>query len=338
MSHHLDSPQAREDVRLDLTDVYVFRGATGTALVMNVNHSLAPEITGKPAQPGFHPEARYEFHLDLDGDARPDLTFRVTFGDPGTGGGQTLQLDKVIGGAAEPLATGATGAEVTATGLRAWAGRAGDPFWIDGTVLGAIGAAFATGTRADLGRWTPAEAKNAFAGQTVYSIVLEVDDALLAPARSGDRVGIWGLTSLATDDGGWRPINRFGHPMMQPLFTQQDGDLGDRLNSTDPADDVAAHAERLTGMVAAVVGAYGTAADPRAYAEAVVARLLPDVMPYTIGSPGVYGFGEWNGRSLLDNTPDVMFSLATNTAFSIGLTADAVTARPGTAFPYVATA
>ena len=26
MSHHLDSPIARQDIRLDITDLYVFRG------------------------------------------------------------------------------------------------------------------------------------------------------------------------------------------------------------------------------------------------------------------------------------------------------------------------
>ena len=30
MSHHLDSPIARQDIRLDITDLYVFRGEVGT--------------------------------------------------------------------------------------------------------------------------------------------------------------------------------------------------------------------------------------------------------------------------------------------------------------------
>jgi hypothetical protein len=42
-----------------------------------------------------------------------------------------------------------------------------------------------------------------------------------------------------------------------------------------------------------------------------------------------------NGRSLTDNAPDVMFSLATNTAFTIGLTKDSITAKPSNRFPYV---
>ena len=34
MSHHLDSPLARQDIRLDITDLYLFRGEIGTVFVI----------------------------------------------------------------------------------------------------------------------------------------------------------------------------------------------------------------------------------------------------------------------------------------------------------------
>ncbi|WP_440071304.1 hypothetical protein [Streptosporangium sp. OZ121] len=86
------------------------------------------------------------------------------------------------------------------------------------------------------------------------------------------------------------------------------------------------------------VGAYGTAEDPRAYGRSVADRIFPNVLPYTVGTPAVYGFAGWNGRSLTDNAPDVMFSLATNTALTIGLMSDSVAARPTRTFPYVPSA
>src|SRR3984957_21273504 len=64
MSHHLDSPIARQDIRLDITDLYVFRGQTGTVFAINVCHSIFGPI---PA-PGYHPEGMYEFKVDVDGD------------------------------------------------------------------------------------------------------------------------------------------------------------------------------------------------------------------------------------------------------------------------------
>src|SRR4051794_3627914 len=92
MSHHLNSPIARADVRLDITDVYLFRGERGTVFVMNVGHSLA----GQDVR-GFHPEAMYEFKIDSDADAVEDLTYRVTFVDGDAVGRQRMQLRRISG-------------------------------------------------------------------------------------------------------------------------------------------------------------------------------------------------------------------------------------------------
>lgn len=68
------------------------------------------------------------------------------------------------------VAEGTTGEPVTTpSGLRIWAGKAGDPFWIEPDVLHAVGHAFQDGTNIDLGDWTPDKARNLFAGHTVYS-------------------------------------------------------------------------------------------------------------------------------------------------------------------------
>lgn len=68
----------------------------------------------------------------------------------------------------------------------------------------------------------------------------------------------------------------------------------------------------------------------------MTASRFPDVLPYRVGSPAVYGFAGCNGRTLTDNVVNVMFSLVTDTPFGIGLTKDCVTARPTDTFPYVA--
>jgi len=61
-SHHLDSPIARQDVRLDITHLYLFRDERGTAFVINVCHTIAGQIP----VPGFHPEGMYEFQGEGD--------------------------------------------------------------------------------------------------------------------------------------------------------------------------------------------------------------------------------------------------------------------------------
>ena len=220
--------------------------------------------------------------------------------------------------------------------MRIWAGKAGDPFWIEPDVLHAVGHAFQDGTTVNLGSWEPAKAKNLFAGHTVHSIVLELPDAAL-PGKNG-RIGVWAVATLATDAGGWRSINRIGLPMIHPLFTQYNEDLGNRLNAGRPADDFATYGKTLIKEIAGVVAANGTSEDPQAYAEKVAHRFLPNILPYTVGTPACFGFIEWNGRSLTDNAPDVMFSIASNAPVRLGIGKESVTRKPSRAFPYISPA
>lgn len=339
MSHHLDSPIAREDIRLDITDLYLFRGEIGTVFLINVCHSIAGDIS----EPGYHPEGMYEFKVDLNGDAVEELTYRITFNDRDSVGKQRFMLRRLTGvEAADPHALGVVVTEgtteeiaTTESGLRVWAGRAGDPFWIEPDVLHAVGHALQDGTKVDLSGWNPAKAQNLFAGHTIYSIVLEVPDHELVSDDSGRSIGVWAVSTLATDAGGWRSINRVGLPMIPALFTQYNNDLGNRLNAGRPSDDFAIYGKSVIRDIAGAVAANGTAEDPDAYAQKVAHRILPNILPYTVGTPAIFGFAEWNGRSLTDNVPDVMFSLATNIPIALGIGKESVTLKPTKVFPYV---
>ena len=314
MSHHLDSPIARQDIRLDITDLYVFRGETGTVFVINVCHSIFGPI---PA-PGYHPEGMYEFKVDLDGDAVEDLTYRLTFDERDAHGKQRYVVRRITGrgrgrsamrpapsSRREPPARPSPRRPVCASGRAKPATRSGSsPMCCTRSAM-----RFRTARPWTCPDGIQANAKNLFAGHTVYSIVLEVPDGeLLAGADGNRRIGVWAVSTLATDAGGWRSINRVGLPMIHPLFTQYNEDLGNRLNAGRPADDFATYGETVTKAIAGVVSANGTAEDPRAYGEKVARRFFPNILPYEVGTPAVFGFAEWNGRSLTDNAPNVMFS------------------------------
>jgi hypothetical protein len=343
VSHHLDSPIARQDIRLDITDLFVFRGETGTVFVIDVCHS----IFGPIPTPGYHPEGMYEFKVDLNGDAVEEITWRFVFDQRDNNGRQRYVVRCIRGAeAVDPhapgtvVAQGTTGQTVaTPSGLRVWAGKAGDPFWIEPDVLHAVGHAFQDGKVADLTGWDPSRAKNLFAGHTVYSIVLELPDSeLLDGTDNTRRIGVWAVSTLATDAGGWRSINRVGLPMIHPLFTQYNEDLGNRLNAGRPADDFATYGDTVIRSVEGVVSAYGTAEDPRAYGVKIANRFFPNMLPYQVGTPAIFGFAEWNGRSMTDNAPNVMFSIAANTPLGLGIGKESVTSRPSETFPYVPSA
>ena len=88
MSHHLDTPLAAQNGQLYIDDLYVFPGEGSTVFVLDVNSN----ITGVYAQPGFHPEARYEFKVHFGGADFEALTYRVAFGEAGADGSQSLRL------------------------------------------------------------------------------------------------------------------------------------------------------------------------------------------------------------------------------------------------------
>src|SRR6201995_5767920 len=129
MSHHLDTPLAAQTGQLYLDDLYVFPGQDSTVLIMDVNSN----VNGLHSEPGFHPEARYEFKVHFDGAAVETLTYRISFGEPDTAGRQPLQLHVLTGEAARQASApgdlvlaGRTGetasAAGTAAGTRLWAG------------------------------------------------------------------------------------------------------------------------------------------------------------------------------------------------------------------------
>jgi hypothetical protein len=337
MSHHLDSPLARQDPRLNITDQYVFDDGDATVLVMNARTSLAGDT-----QPlGFHDEARYEFKIHLDRAPVENLTLRAVF-QAETDGAQAYQVFRLEDD--EAADDTATGVEIArgrtrqtaqgVDGLTVWAGRVLDPFYLDLTQLGAIDQLVQHGEEVTVTGFRPDTTSNTFAGSTVNSIVIRVphNDPALVPDRA---IQLWSTARLATDAGGWRQVGRTGLPMIWPVFRDVDSESSSQANETQPADDVANYGKGFRDLVAATVRRLGTSARPDAYAAAVAERLLPDLLPYRIGAPAIFGFAGFNGRSLGDNAPEVVFSLVTNSAVSTALPpADSANTRTGT-FPYV---
>lgn len=338
MSHHLDTPLAAQTGQLYLDDLYVFPGDKSTVLVMDVNS----DVNGKHSEPGFHPEARYEFKVHFDGADFEALTYRVSFGEADSNGRQAVRVHALTGREArEDTATGdlvvegRTNEPASARGIRIWAGgRIGDSFYIDLSLLAKVNGAVKNGTAVDLSAWRPEDAKNSFAGTTVESIVLEVSHQH-PQLRPGARIGVWCATKLATDAGGWRQINRGGHPMMWPIFSPDDIDFTNPSDTRHPSEDFNAVGKYIGDKVSAVVAASGTSGDPQGYGQTVARELFPDVLPYVVGTPATYGFVIRNGRTMADNAPEAMLSLVAGTAVPSGLKPSVTQHLRDNKFPYV---
>ncbi|MCM4082300.1 DUF4331 family protein [Paractinoplanes hotanensis] len=328
MSHHLDSPEARRDPRLNITDQYVFDDRDAIVFVMNTRTSLA----GDNVPVGFHDEARYEFRIHLDGAMVENLTFRFAFGPDG------FRLSRLEGTAAGDdsatgveIARGRTGQAITgADGIEVWTGPALDPFFLDLSQLAAVDRLVIHGQDAEITGFLPGKANNTFAGATVQSIVLRVPhhDSHLFTDRV---IRVWSTTRLATDAGGWRQVSRAGLPMIWPLFRDADSEEASHANTSHPSQDTMNYGQQVRKQIASTVHRLGTTARPEAYALEVLQRILPDALQYQVGTPAIFGFTDFNGRRLDDNAAEVMFSLATNSAVSTGLPAG----PHSDVFPYV---
>jgi hypothetical protein len=336
MSHHLDSPLARQDPRLNITDHYLFDDDSSIAFVMNVRTSLA----GDKHADRFHPEARYEFKVHVGGSSREDLTYRFAFA-PTQGNGQPFTVERLTGSAASDdgaegtvIARGLTGQMLTTDeGGRLWVGEAVEPFFLDLSQLDAVDRTIMHGDDADLTRWVRGVAADTFAGSTVLSIVLTVPVGI-GELLTDQAIATWCTAKLATDAGGWRQVGRTGLPMIWPLFRDAGTEAASHANETHPADDIAHYRDAICGLVTSVVRRRGTSDRPEQYAADVVGRLLPDTLPYVVGSPAQFGFAGFNGRRLTDNAPEAMFSLTTNSAIGTGLRAGDIK-RSQSAFPFV---
>jgi hypothetical protein len=333
MSHHFDTPTAREDPRINVCDLYLFPGAAGmTVMAMTVNPDAG--VSGPET---FRDEAIYAFRFDLNGDHREELTFKVRFGEVTHADGdehkhvQTFQVRKATGHAAlrgaegELVIEGKTGAVVTGkAGVMAFAGLAPDLFAGDAAALGVFRNALFKENKfspdAFLNR------KNFFERRNVTAIVIEVPTAMIGKGL----VHCWATASLY----GHAPevqVSRWGLPLITNVFIP-DMDMREDFNRAVPADDVAKFGPHIGGVAEKLAGLAGSAANPGDYGKQLAARLVPVVLPYELGTPAAFDFAGFNGRRLTDDAMDVILTLATNTALGDGVVPDKDRAK--TVFPY----
>jgi hypothetical protein len=198
---HLDAPGLTSpggDGRLDINDIYAFKNGSNTVLIMTVNPAA-----GVFSPLTFHPEASYDFLIDTNGDAKEDLTYKITFSESDDGL-QEVMFRRIPGKGGAVLAKGQTGQNINVEGggmLRA--DLFDDPFFFDlNAFLGAYAFCNAPGGPAgDSGA-------NFFAGLNVSAIVLEVPSDTFGASN----IGVWARTEL---DG---QVDRMGRPAINTVF------------------------------------------------------------------------------------------------------------------------
>ncbi|MFY9690072.1 MAG: DUF4331 family protein [Candidatus Acidiferrales bacterium] len=335
MSHHFDTPTAREDPRLNVCDFYLFRGRPGTTVMaLTVN----PDAGGKGPDT-FRDEGLYAFRFDTNGDSVEDVTLKLRFGPPAHAAGdehahvQTYEVRRAVGEAArkgaegELLLSGSTGQIAkTEQGYMAYAGLAPDLFAAPVAFRAFRDALWQENRFAPEAFQNP---QNVFGGMNVSAIVIEIPSDLIGRGL----VHGWATASLY----GHAPevqVSRWGLPLITHVFLSDPSlaDAAEKYNRAVPADDAALFAKPIADFVEKVTRLANSAADPSEYAKQLLARICPTVLPYELDTPASFSFSGFNGRALTDDVMDVILTLATNTALGDGVAPDLRLVRAD--FPY----
>jgi hypothetical protein len=321
---HLESPNAKANHALDITDIYAFDAASSkkTVLVLNVN-PLAGVVSGKR----FATDASYRFNIDRNGDFRADDVYKVTFGESHDGK-QSLTLRKD----GDTILRGRAGQANVDDGVKLYAGVKDDPFFFDLASFLRWRDPDGDGTYTYTGP-TTFDGVDFFKGTNVSTIVIELPDRWL-----GGSADFW-VTTYKGDI----LIDRMGKPALATVFMNPFGgdDQKDPYNQTAPSADVATWGGQFT----AVLDVFNTTPT----AQAISGLLLPDVLHLDVKnlgkSTGTSFTGDkagniLNGRTLAEDVIDLeLFVVTGGLDGTAVLTTDGVGSNdatfPGT-FPYLA--
>jgi hypothetical protein len=288
----------------DINDVYVFQGSNASKTALAVTVSPAAGVLGPLT---FGRTVRYSVNIDNDGDARPDVTYRVRFGYPTSSGAQRVTLRRN----GWQIAQGWTNRTISfgQGSSKLFAGLRSDPFFFD--LLGFRGSLGLGGNE----RLCDATPSDFFADLNTLAIVLQVPDG-----RLGRHIGVWATTEQWIN-GAWVQRDQMGRPAINTVFNSAAADK-EAFNVTKPHLQRTAMGGKFRNNTIAVLQALSGLDSEGPYsaaqAGALADVLLPDVITYDTRTAAV---GPLNGRALADDVIDAELNITTG-GDPLGLFAD----------------
>lgn len=397
-SSHREAPLISGQPQFDNTDVYAFVSPDhpdSTTLVANWLPFQEP--AGGPNFYTFANDARYDIHVDSDGDAQDDLLYRFTFKDhrknentflyntgavenlkdPDLNFTQTydiellrLQHGKTV--SRHPLAKGLPVApsnvgkasmpnyqalrdqavQKVAGGLKAFAGQADDPFFLDLRVFDLLYG----GDLSEVGNDT-------LKGYNVNTIALQVPNSYIRESAEQPVVGIYATTERKNAYGDWTRVSRLGMPLVNEVVNPVKDK--DRFNASSPENDgdflknvtepelpkliegiykIKAPTEPRDDLVSVFLTGVKDLNQPPGVKASEMLRLNTSIKP--VAEPKRLGVldgdnaGFPNGRRLTDDVLDIALQVVegelVGSKNDLGDAVDANDKKFGDSFPYVA--
>ncbi|MBT2489766.1 DUF4331 domain-containing protein [Streptomyces sp. ISL-96] len=397
-SSHREAPLISGQPQFDNTDVYAFVSPDHpdtTTLVANWLPFQEP--AGGPNFYTFANDARYDLHVDSDGDAQDDLLYRFTFKDHrknkntflyNTGAveslddqdlnftqtydiellrlahGKTVSRHKLA--KSLPVAPSNVGkasmpdyqklrdqaVQKVPGGLKAFAGQADDPFFLDLRVFDLLYG----GDLSEVGNDT-------LKGYNVNTIALQVPNSYIRESEEQPVVGIYSTTERKNASGDWTRVSRLGMPLVNEVVNPVKDK--DKFNASSPENDgdflknvtepelpkliegiykIKAPAEPRDDLVSVFLTGVKDLNQPPNVTPSEMLRLNTSIKP--VAAPKRLGVldgdnaGFPNGRRLTDDVLDIALQAVegelVGSKNDLGDAVDANDKKFGTSFPYVA--
>ncbi|MEU8522894.1 DUF4331 domain-containing protein [Streptomyces sp. NBC_01216] len=397
-SSHREAPLISGQPQFDTTDLYAFVSPDHPDTTTVVANWLPfQEPAGGPNFYPFAQDARYNLHIDSDGDAQDDLVYRFTFrdhrknehtflyntgaveslDDPDLNFTQTydiellrLKHEKVVSrhvlGRHLPVAPSNVGkasmphyqtlrdqsVRELPGGLKAFAGQADDPFFLDLRVFDLLYG----GDLSEVGNDT-------LRGYNVNTLALQVPSSYLRQSAEQPVIGVYTTTERKNAEGKFAQVSRLGMPLVNEVVNPVKDK--DRFNASSPEDDgqflknvtepelpklieqiykIKAPEEPRNDLVSVFLTGVEDLNQPPNVAPSEMLRLNTSVKP--VAEPKRLGVldgdnaGFPNGRRLTDDVVDIALQTVqgelVGAANDLGDAVDANDKEFGGDFPYVA--
>jgi hypothetical protein len=255
-SSHREAPLVSEDPSVDNTDLYAFRSPDKPDTLTIISNFIPGEDPAAgPNYYTFSPTARYNIHIDRNGDGKPNITYRFQFkSSPGPfflgNTVQTYTVTRIADGNAQVVARGTTppnniGPRSTPNyhslvekgifdlkgGGKVFAGQRDDAFYGDvGAIFDLLG--FRKGTGSEGG------GKDFLAGYAVHALALQIPISQVD--TKSHVIGIWSTADRRTigvhrNKGPWVQVSRLGNPLVNEVVIPTP--MKDLWNQLTPAQE-----------------------------------------------------------------------------------------------------
>ena len=298
-SHHFESDLAQTNPAFDITDMFVFNAPQGdfTTFIMNVNPK-----TGKDGKAYFGENGVYSFHIATSKDVNAGgLSLTAHLKSNEIVFGLLEDANPAVGSKGKTFGKASIGKTKTFhNGIKVWTGAAKDTFV--GNSEGIIGFMTKLLQHGEFDLSTFDKGVDLFKDFQSSVIVIEVPNSMLP-----QKIFVYASTAMYNKDQ-WVQVNRLANPLMTHLFMANNRmEISEHIQHRPDFDKTRTYA--VSGTVLRAVSLDNKIKNPVQYADSVANKLLPDLIPFQVGTDASYSFDKINGRKTSDDAMDTVLSI-----------------------------